>query len=234
MIDKVQSSYIYGFIEKDSPGKVKLQGTDELYPMHLKPSSTIKKIKIWFGAPKEKNDIKSIIAIQVKYINYITGEKKETAIQGSSIDGTDITTEELEIKEGDYLSKFNIGFEDYITHIKFSTKKSNSIELGTIIEENEKRSTNEINEKDNIILNIKGYYTPNGIRAIGVDYIPFKDFCFIRLMDVFRLRLRLKKNEVEKKKYTEEAISKLNYEAQCFIKLCLLPDKTFLGVIKYV
>ncbi len=233
MLDKVKSSYIYGFIEKDGPGKEKIQGTDELYPAHLKASTTIKNIKLWFGSPKEKNDIKSLIAIQVKYINYITGEKKETTVQGASIDGTDIETVDLEVKEGDYLSKFNIGFEDYINHIKFGTKKSKSIELGTLIEENEKQSTNEINEKDNIILNVKGYYSQNGIRSIGVDYMAFKDFCFIRLMDVFRLRLKLK-NDEEKKKYTEEAISKLNYEAKCFIRLCLLPDKTFLGVIKYV
>ena len=230
LLDRIKYSYLFGYQEKDGPGKERLQETKELFQEHLISSTTVKSIKIWFGTPQGK-DSKAILAIQVKYINYITGKKEETRIQGAQIEGVDVEVKELEVNEGDFLSKFNIGFEDYINHIKFTTKKQQSIEFGNIIEANEKQSVREINDGNNIILNIRGFYSPNGVRALGCDYMSFNNFCFIRLMDIFRLKNKIKKEGSEK--YTKD-ISKLNDAMKCVLKLCLLPDNQFLCVIKYI
>ena len=171
------------------------------------------------------------LAIQVKYINYITGKKEETRIQGAKIEGVDVEVKELEVNEGDYLSKFNIGFEDYINHIKFTTKKEKSIEFGNIIEANERLSVKDINDGNNIILNIRGFFSSNGVRALGCDYMSFNNFCFIRLVDIFRLKSKIEKEGAEK--YTKD-MSKLNDAMKCVLKLCLLPKNQFFCIIKYI
>ncbi len=229
LADKVQCTYIYGFQEKEGPEKQKIQGK-ELFPEHLATSTTVKSIKLWFGTPPGK-DFKALLAIQVKYVNYITGKREETKIQGAQIDGTDVEIDELEVNTNDHLSKMNIGFEDYIQHIKFTTKKGKSIEFGKIVDEYEKQSVKELNDGDNIILNIRGYYSPNGVRTLGCEYMAFKDFCFIRLMDIFRLKNKIKKEGAEK--YINE-MSKLDEGMKCVLKVCLLPDNQFVTVIKYL
>ena len=227
---KTKSSYIFGFIEKDGPDRESLSGK-ELYPDFLYPSTTIKYLKMWFGSPASKADIKSLLGIQVKYINYITGERKQTNYQGAPIEGIDVEVKELDIKEGDYLSKINIGFDDYITHIKFTTKKGESLEFG-VITDNEKQTVNEINGDNNIILNIKGYYSKNGIRAIGVGYISFKDFCFIRWIDLLRLRFKLK-NENYRNKMNKE-YPNLNNGMKCIYRTCTIPSAVFAKILSYV
>ena len=72
---------------------------------------------------QEKKNIITIIGLNIKYKNYLTGEIKETKFQGNKIDGDNIFTKELELKEGEYLSYFNINFRKYINYIKIATKK---------------------------------------------------------------------------------------------------------------
>ena len=61
--------------------------------------------------------------------------------------------------------------------------------------------------------------------------MAFKDFCFIRLMDIFRLKNKIKKEGAEK--YINE-MSKLDEGMKCVLKVCLLPDNQFVTVIKYL
>ena len=234
LIDRVKYTYIFGFIEKDGPEKKKIIGSRDLYDEHLFPSTTVKSLKIWFGSPQGKNDIKSLLGIQVKYINFITGEKKDTEYQGAPIEGMDVEVKEIEVKEGGYISKMNLAFEDYITHIKFASNKSDDdfIEFG-IADEHEIRTLNELNSGNNIILNVKGYVTSNGIRALGCDFLSFNDFFFFRLIDIFRLRHMLEKDEKYKKKFDEE-VAKFDDGMRCIYKFCKLPQNQFLCVIKYL
>ena len=99
MKDKIRYTYTYGFLEKENPGRTKIVGSADLYEDKLVPSTTIKKIKMWFGSPPGKSDLKSLLGIQVLYINYVTGEKKDTNYQGSSIEGMDFEVKELEVKD---------------------------------------------------------------------------------------------------------------------------------------
>ena len=228
--NKIKSTYVFGYIEKDGPEKKQLIGK-ELFSEHLRSSTTINSIKIWYGSPAGKNDLKTILGIQVQYLNFITGEKKETEYQGAPIEGMDVEVKTLNIKEGDYLSKMYIGFEEYINHLKFETKKKDSIELGFVIEDYEKKSVNEINLDNNIILNLKGYYGSTGVRAIGCEFISYKDFCLIRWLDLFRLRLKLK-DEKEKKKI-EDDYNNLK-DMRAVYKTCTFPLTCFASIIKYV
>ena len=227
---KTQNTYIFGFIEKDGPDKESLSGK-ELFPDFLYSSTTIKSLKVWFGSPPGKADIKALLGIQVKYINYITGERKETNYQGAPIEGVDVEIKELDIKEGDFLSKINLGFDDYITHIKFTTKKGIPIEFG-VVTESDLKTVNDINTGNNIILSIKGYFSKNGIRSMGVDYISFKDFCFIRWIDLLRLRHMFKNEEYNKKK--EKEYPKLNDGMKCIYRTCTIPDACFAKILSYV
>ncbi len=232
MLDnKIKHSYLFGLIEKDGPDKEEIEGKN-LFPENLFSSTTIKNLKLWFGAPAANKDIKSLLGIKIKYINYITGEKKETNYQGAPIEGMDVDVQELEIGEGDHLSKFYIGFEEYITHLKFKTIKGQQIEVGVLNESCEKQSVQEINGDNNIILNIKGYFSKNGIRAIGCSYISFKDFCFIRWIDLLRIRHKLKNNE-EKKKY-EEKYNEFSEISKTVYRTCALSDVCFSTILKYV
>ena len=230
LLDKIKTTYLFGFIEKDGPDKKTIQGK-EFFPEKLRASTTIKSLKLWYGSPSGKNEVKTILGLKIKYINFVTGERKETDYQGAPIEGMDIETKELDIKEGDHLSKMNIGFEEYINHLKFETTKKESIEFGIINEETEKKSVNELNLGNNIILNLKGYYGPSGIRALGCEYISYKDFCFIRWIDLLRIRYKLK-DEKYKKEF-DEKYNTLN-DMKVIYKTCNLALACFVTVIKYV
>ena len=73
----------------------------------------------------------------------------------------------------------NIGFgEHYITHIKLITKNGNYIENGDIKNDTTKikGALKELNDENNVILNISFLINPLGLRAIGANYMNFKDF----------------------------------------------------------
>ena len=228
----LKTSYNFGYDENNNPNKKPIIGYD-LFPENIRLYSSIKSIKIWYGNPPDEQNIKSLLGIQVMYLNYFTGEKKMTEYQGSQITELNVETKELNIKEDDYLSKVYLGFNQFITHLKFETKNGDSIEIGNIIEEQEKNSVNDINEGRNIIMNIKGYIFPKGIRTIGFEYMPYKKFFFNRLIDLFRLRHKVQKEFKDKYNNLEE-INKLNYEMKCALKICQLPDTHFSCIIKYL
>ena len=232
MAEEVRYSYSFGFSELENPNKTRLIGND-LFPENIRHFSTIKSIKIWFGTSAEETKVKSLLGIQLVYLNYFTGEKKMTEYQGAPLTEDNIEEKELNIIDEDYLSKIYIGFKEYITHLKFETKNGNFIEVGNYEKDFEINSVGAINEGKNIIINIKGYKSQKGIRMLGVDYMPYKKFFYNRLIDLFRLRHKLN-NEFKDKYKTEEDINKLSYEMKCALKVCQLPDAQFSSVIKYL
>ena len=232
MAEEVQNTYVFGISDVWSQNKVRLIGY-EIFPENIRHFSTIKSIKLWFGTSAEETKVKSLLGIQLMYLNYFTGEKKMTEYQGALLTEDDIEEKELKITDDDYLSKIYIGFKEYITHLKFETKNGESIEVGNYEKEFEINSVRAINEGKNIIVNLRGYKSQKGIRMLGVDFMPYKKFFYNRLIDLFRLRHKLN-NELKDKYKTEEEINKLSYEMKCALKLCQLPDAQFSSVIKYL
>ena len=233
LMEKIQFTYLFGFIEKDGPGKEKLKTPKDLFEEKLIPFTTIKSIKVWFGSLQEKANFQSLLGMEIVYLNYITGEKKSTKYMGAPIESQNVEIKELYIKEGQYLSKMNLGFVEYITYLKFTTNKGEYIEFG--IKDDSEKNLCVVNNGNNIILSLKGYMTPSGIRSLGCDYIPYQDFFFNRIIDIFRLRTRLMTDEKYKKKYEEEnEVSKLDNEMKLFLKVCQSPKSLFWSVIKYL
>ena len=229
---KVKSTYFFGFYGIENQNKEGLKGID-LFPENIRYFTAIKSIKIWFGNPPEEKEKKSLLGIQILYLNYFTGERKLIEYQGAKIEDENVETKELYIKDDDYLSKFYIGFDQFITHIKFETKNGDFIECGTINDMYEKKSVNDVNEGKNIIINIRGYESPKGIRALGFDYMTYKNFFYNRLIDLFRLRHKVNHEDKDKYKKPEE-VEKLNYAMKCALKICQLPDTHFFCIIKYL
>jgi hypothetical protein len=233
LMEKIKYTYIFGFIEKDGPGKEKLKTSKELFDEKLFPFTTIKSIKVWFGSLQEKTNFESLLGMEIVYLNYITGEKKNTKYMGAPIETQNVQIKELNIKEGQYLSKMNLGFVDYITYLKFTTNKGEYIEFGT--KDNNEKNLSVVNSDNNIILNLKGYTSPSGIRCLGCDYISYQDFFFNRLIDILRLRTRLIRDEKYKKQYEDKnELSKLDNEMKLFLKVCQSPKNLFWNVIKYL
>ena len=230
--DKVQASMMFGFQELDNINKKKIMLND-LFPENIRHFCFVKSIKMWFGSPPDETKVKSLLGIQVLFLNYFTGERKMTKYYGAQLTDSNIETKELNINEDDYLSKFYIGFNEYITHIKFETKNGNFIEFGTIDDRYEKASVRDINKGKNIIINIKFYDSVKGIRSLGVDFLSYKQFFYNRLIDLFRLRYKI--NHTDKDKYKDpNEVSKLNYEMKCALRICQLPDTHFACIIKYL
>jgi hypothetical protein len=233
LMEKIKFTYIFGFIEKDGPGKEKLKTSKELFEEKLFPFTTIKSIKVWFGSLQEKINFESLLGMEIVYLNYITGEKKNTKYMGVPIETQNVQVKELNIKEGEYLSKMNLGFVDYITYLKFTTNKGEYIEFGT--KDNNEKNLSVVNSENNIILNLKGYTSPSGIRCLGCDYISYQDFFFNRSIDIFRLRTRLIRDEKYKKQYEDKnELSKLDNEMKLVLKVCQSPKNLFWNVIKYL
>lgn len=224
----------FGYIESDNPSLKTLFNSRDLFGENLFPSTTIKSIKLWFGSPPGKQNIKALLGMKIKYKNYITGEKKETKYQGAKIEGENIDVRELEIPDGQYLSKFDIIYDEYITYIRFGTEKK-SIIFGYFDRKREVKCLGPLNSGKNIIINIKGFVTNNGIRSLGCDYISYKDFFLNRTIIIFKLRYKLKHDTDYKLKWTDRTfIDKLDPEMKLILNICKQSDTCFQYVVKYL
>ena len=167
-------------------------------------------------------------------MNYLTGEKKNTRYQGAPIEGSNIETKELIIGDGKFLSYFNIIFHEYITYIKIGTKDK-FIEFGNYEKDKQLGNLEELNSGNNIIINIKGTTSKNGIRCLGCDYMPYNIFFLIRTQDLFRLRLKLKKDKKFIEKYKNKIeVDKLDDEMKLILNVCNLAPTPFATLIKYL
>ena len=229
---EIKSPMMFGFSELDNINKKRIILND-LFPENIRHFCFIKSIKIWFGFPPDESKVRALLGIQVLFLNYFTGERKMTEYYGAQLTDANIETKELTISEDDYLSKFYIGCNVYITHIKFETKNGNFIEFGNLDEKYEKNMVKEINEGRNIIINIRFYKSIKGIRMLGVDYLSYKKFFYNRLIDLFRLRYKI--NHADKDKYKDQnEVNKLSYEMKCALRICQLPNAHFAYVIRYL
>ena len=232
--NKIYYTMAFGFEEKDPSDQTKLICSTDLYKPTLFNTTTIRGIKVWFGSPPEKKEIKSLLGLEVNYLNFLTGEKKGTKYQGAKIEGADVIIKELELKEGEYFTKFNLIFSDYITYVIFGTNKR-EIELGDKNSGNQLNSLQELNAGKYVILNLKGKCGKNGIRCLGCDYMLFKDFLLLRAQDLFKIRNKLKNDKEYKKKYENpEVVNKLNPEFKLYLKICKAPNIIFKSVISYL
>jgi hypothetical protein len=228
-----ETTFTYGIIPP-----IKKQFSDfNLYDNdNTLPTVYLQKIKIWFGKHKNGEKIpKSLLGIKCWYVNLLTKIKKETEYHGCELKSDDVESKELEINinDGDYFNKINIGYDYYITHFKITTKLGKCIDFGEIDDNYEKKIG--MNLEDNMVLFFSGYYSSKGIRAIQIKYIKRKDFVFYRIFDFLKIRRILQKDENKKEFYLNEANNNnLDKGLKCILKACLTPDSVFSCIIKYL
>ena len=230
--DKYGNTPVYGYVPRE---KTRFCDKD-LFGDELWKYVILKKIKLWYGTPKSGDDDlkeKSVLGIQCIYQDLVSGEKTTTEQHCGDLSNDDIEVKELELKENDFFTKFNVDFEKTITHLKFTTKQGESIEVGK--EKEETKKTVEFNQmKDVMIHSFIGYYDIYGLRALGCKYILKKDFILINLMGVLRLRHVFKIDENERKKWENpQELAKLPLDMKAIAKLCSLPDAQFASVMKF-
>ena len=235
-IDRIEEKYnstpMYGVIL----AKDKLRFNDcDLFKGDSWKYAVLKKIKLWWGSPQKKEIAKNktLLGIQCKYKNIITGEEKKSLIHSGQLLSSDLIEKELELKQGEYFNKFYIGFDYEISYIKFETNLNSILEFGKII--NNEMKTVKLNNDKNMIQCFIGYFNKNRILALQCKYISIKNYNFINLMDILRLRHFFKMNEKEKEKWKNKSLlNKYNIYIKSVAKLCTLPDNHFFSVIKYL
>ena len=219
------------------PMKEKMRFNDcDLFKGDLWKYAILKKLKLWWGSPEKKeiSKIKTLLGIQCVYQNIMTGEKKESLIHSGKLSSSDIIVKDIELKDGEYFHKFYIAFNYEISYIKFETNLNSFIEMGT--KNDGEIKTVKLNNGKNMIQCFIGYYNKDRILSLQCKYISLKNFNFIYLMDILRLRHFFKINQKEKDKWSNNLF--LNKNKNTYIKavakLCLLPDNQFFCIIKYL
>jgi hypothetical protein len=233
LIEKYQNTPVFGFIPKEKTRFV----DRELFGDDLWKYVILKKIKLWYGTPKSGDDNikdKIILGIQCVYQDTVTGTKTTTEQHCGDLSSDDIETNEHELKENDFFTKFNIDFDTAITHLKFTTKNGESLEFGKEKEDTKRTVTFNTDKEPHMIHSFVGIFNIYGLRALGCRHIYKKDFLLIHLMGILRLRHIFKIDEDEKKKWiAPETLNKLPLEMRAIAKLCALPDATFAVVMKF-
>ena len=233
ILSKYNSTPIYGIISKD---KKRFSDCD-LFKADLWKYAVLKKIKIWWGTPQKSESIlkiKTLLGIQCKYKNIMTGEEKESEAHCGILDSNDIEIKEINIKENDYFNHFYIGFDTSISYIKFTTKNNEVIECGEKIKDEIKKVTINMGNDEKMVQCFIGYYNDYRITALGCKFIKKKDFIFINIMDILRLRHFFKVNQNEKEKWQDNnRINQCNLYLKTIAKVCLLPESQFYSIIKY-
>ena len=231
--DKYNSTPVYGFIPRD---KTRFCDAD-LFGDDLWKYATLRKIKVWYGSPKSGDENvkdKVVLGIQAVYQDIVSGSKTTTEQHCGDLGKDDIESKELELTENDFFAKFNIDFDTAITHLKFTTRNGEILEVGNEKEETKRTVLLNEEKEPQMVQSFTGYFNTYGLRALGCKYISKKDYILINLMGVLRLRHVFKINEKEKKKWTEdEELNKLPMEMKAIAKLCALPDAPFAEVMKF-
>lgn len=235
----INSTPFFGYYK---PNFEKFIDTDLFDPNH-KNYIKLKKVKVWYGlsdtesfAKRDKALGNNILGIQSEYLDSITGEIKSTEMNCGKIKESNIITQVLDIASGDYINKFVICFNNIISYLKLETKDKKKLEVGKFNKNTTKTlEFNSENIKENyMILSFYGYFNELGLRSLGCNYVNRNEYVIYNLIDYFRFRYFLEKNDGEKDKWTEDAIKALNYDEKVFIRICLLPKSLFFKLISYV
>ena len=233
MISKyMKISPMYGFISK----KMKKFYDYKLFPSPKESFYTISKIKIWYGTPKDIENIKKkiILGIQCEYVDIYTENKITSDFYCGELSNDDIEQYEIELKNNDYIHKIHFNFELFFTYIKILTKKGKCIECGEYDEIYNKFVGKNCESKTHMVNSFSGFYNNDGLKALGFRYISRTYFKFIGMSIILKLKHILKTNEEERKKWENpENLKKLSLKMKAIIKLCNLEGNLFNRIFQY-
>ena len=218
VVEKIKSIGVYGVLHYNETQRFyddQFATKENLYQYR------ISEIKVFLG----EKDL--ILGVQTIFKN-LKGEE----IPG--VEGRDKSVKELDIKTlkippNDFLCNLNIWVgDDYITKLKFGTKKGKELIVGT--EDGEDKIISVINDnKDNIILSLFGGYRKS-LELLSCKYVPINEYLG-PTMGYFELKKKLKHEDFKKK--TMEGLVQLKESDKVLFKTCCLPDNAFNEIIKY-
>ena len=219
----IKYSFNYGGI---TPESVFWDDYEEMGEENLLKHKIIK-VKIYTGTYSEK---KVIFGFSCVFKDLFTGKIKEEKVHKGTEQFEDV--KEYDIKGEEYLTDFHIRFNndaEYITQLGFGTnKKSPCLLVGT--EEGEDK-TIELNGGDNIIVGSFGC-TNKKLDAMGCLYVSKKEYLKRRLLFIFMLRYKIKKDRNFKKAWDEKC-NTLPLEFQFLWRTVNLPDAAFSQIIRF-
>ena len=181
----------------------------------------ISEIKVFLG----EKDL--ILCVQTIFKNLKGEEVPGAEGRDKSIKELDIKT--LKIPPNDFLCNLNIWVgDDYITKLRFGTKKGKELIVGT--DDGEDKKISVINDnKENIILSLFGGYR-RSLELLSCKYVPISEYLG-PTMGYFELKKMLKREDFKKK--TIEGLDQLKESDKVLFKTCCLPDNVFNEIIKY-
>ena len=216
--DKIKSIGVYGVMHY---GETQRFYDDNFSTKENLYQYRISKIKVFLG----EKDL--ILGLQTFYKN-LKGEEVAGAM-GKDKDVKELDIKTLEIAPNDFLCNLNIWTgDDYITKLKFGTKKGKELIVGT--EGGDDKIISVINNnKDHIILSLFGGYRKS-LELLSCKYVPIIDYLG-PTMGYFELKRKLKHEDFKKK--TTEKLGQLSESDRVLFKACCLPDNAFNEIIKY-
>ena len=169
----------------------------------------------------------NILGLQAFYNNLNGEEVAGNEGRDNSIKEYAIKT--LEIPSNDFLCNMHIfGGDDYITKLKFVTKKGKELVVGT--DEGKYKPVEILNKnKDKVILYLYGGYNDK-LQAISCKYLPCKKYLRPTL-GFFELRKKLKNKNF--KTNIESKLSELDNLNQFLYRICCLPIHVFNKIIQF-
>ena len=134
----------------------------------------------------------------------------------------------MEIPVNDFLCNILIfGKDDYITKLRFLTKKGKELEVGT--NDGEYKGIEYLNNsKAKAILYLFGGYRDK-LKVFGYKFLPINYYLWPTI-GFFELKIKLKNNEF--KKNIENKINEFDNASQFVYKMCLLPNHIFYKIIQ--
>ena len=218
IIDEIKGIGVYGVLHYNETKRFydeKYVEKENIYQYR------ISKIKVFL------NENGNILGLQAFYKNLNGEEEAGAEGRDNTIKEYDIQT--LEIPANDFLCNIHIFVgTDYITKLKFVTKKGKELEVGT--NDGEDRTCSILNEtKDKIVLCLSGGYRDK-LELISCKYIPIKKYLG-PTSGFFELKKKLKNSDF--KKNVESKLSELDHPSQVLFRACCLPDTVFNEIIKF-
>ena len=181
------------------------------------------KIKVWVYKSEAGE---AINGIQMFYKERRTGE----IVSPGSFKGPKSGEVESEfvLEPTEYIVDFHISIFNQVSAIEFVTSHQRIFKAGG--DKGEEKIT-KLKEKNVIILAGFGGFR-DSLHNFGVYFVKRRSYYTILFSGFFYLRYLLKHNETFKKGIMDN-LSKYTEDNQALVKICLLPDTSFLSVMRY-
>ena len=182
------------------------------------------KIKFWIF---KQDCLETVGGIQMFYKERKTGEVVSPGVFKGDKE-TNQLDKELVLEPTEYIIDYHVGIGNQVSWLEFVTSKKRIFRVGGT--EGEEKIT-KLKEKNVIILAGFGGFRDT-LHNFGVYFIKKQQYYTVLFSGIFYLRHVLKKDE-QFKKNTLDKLSTYDKANQALVKICLLPDISFVAVMRY-